>query len=120
MGDFYDLQVYQLAHSLAMDIFEVTKLFPKEERYSLTDQIRRSSRSVCANFGKAYRRRNYPAHFLGKLSDCDAENTETEIWVQFCFDCKYIDEEKRNNLLVKCRQVGKLLGFMIKNPDKFK
>ncbi len=76
MSSFRDLKVYQLAFKLAMDIFETTKLFPKEEKYSLTDQIRRCSRSVCGNIGEAYRKRRYPRHFVSKLSDSDAENTE--------------------------------------------
>ena len=78
---FRKLQVYQKAFKLAMEIFEMTKTFPKEEKYSLTDQIRRSSRSVCANIGEAYRKRIYPKHFISKLSDSDSENTETQ---NFC------------------------------------
>ena len=85
MSDFKDLLVYQKAFDLAMDIFEVSKKFPKEERYSLTDQVRRSSRSVCANFAEAYQRRRYPAYFLSKLNDSDTENAETEVWLDFAF-----------------------------------
>ena len=112
-------QVFKKAYKLAMDILEVSKSFPKEEKYSLTDQVRRSSRSVCVNFGEAYRRRKYPAHFLSKLSDSDAENTETEIWLIFAFDCKYITAEIFNDFKSRCTEVGKLLGFMINNPGKF-
>jgi four helix bundle protein len=119
MSDFKDLLLFKKAYALAMEIFELTKLYPKEERYSLIDQIRRSSRSVCANFGEAYRRRRYPAHFLSKLGDCDAENAETEIWIQFSFDCGYISDETRNKLTAECKEVGKLIGFMINNPEKF-
>ena len=79
MGTYRDLEVYKKAYTLSMEIFLVSKTFSLEEKYSLTDQIRRCSRSVCANFGEAYRRRKYPAHFESKLTDCDAENTETEI-----------------------------------------
>ena len=119
MGSYKDLVVFKKAYELAMEIFEVSKSFPKEEKYSLIDQIRRSSRSVCANFGEAYRRRKYPAHFLSKLADCDAENTETEIWIQFCFDCGYIDAIKLQELLAKCAEVGRMLGHMISNPEKY-
>ncbi len=119
MGSYKDLEAFKKAYALAMEIFEVSKSFPSEEKYSLTDQVRRSSRSVCANFGEAYRRRKYPAHFVSKLSDSDAENTETEIWIQFSFDCKYINEDKFKNLTERSAEVGRMLGYMIQNPDKF-
>jgi len=119
MGTYSDLEVFKKAYKLAMDIYEISKSFPSEEKYSLTDQIRRSSRSVCTNFGEAYRRRKYPAHFLSKLADSDAENTETEIWLKFSFDCKYITELMYNNMVERCSEVGRLLGYMINNPDKF-
>lgn len=76
-----------------MDVFEISKQFPKEEKYSLTDQIRRSSRSVCSNLGEGYRKRRYPAHFTSKVSDSDMENTETQVWLDFAYSCKYIDKE---------------------------
>ena len=79
MGDYKDLIVYQKAYTLAMDIFHVTKSFPQEEKYSLTDQLRRSARSVCTNLAEAYRRRKYKAHFVSKLTDCETENTEAEV-----------------------------------------
>ena len=120
MSDYRDLGVFKKAYALAMDIFEISKSFPKEERYSLTDQIRRSTRSVCANFGEAYRRRRYPSHFLSTLGICDAENTETEIWIQFCYDCKYINETELKMLQEKCTEVGKMIGHMISNPEKYK
>src|SRR5436190_3525542 len=119
MGTYSDLEVFKKAYALAMDIFEVSKSFPKEEKYSLTDQVRRSSRSVCTNFGEAYRRRKYPAHFASKLSDSDAENTETEIWIRFAFDCKYIEESVFFNLKNRCTEVGRMLGHMINNPEKY-
>ena len=119
MGTYRDLEVFKKAYQLAMDIFEVSKSFPKEEKYSLTDQVRRSSRSVCVNFGEAYRRRKYPAHFVSKLTDADAENTETEIWIKFTFDCKYIDEIKFEDFKSRCAEVGKMLGYMINNPGKY-
>ncbi|RLD50492.1 MAG: diversity-generating retroelement protein bAvd family protein [Bacteroidetes bacterium] len=117
---FRQLQVYQKAFKLAMEIFEMTKKFPVEERYSLTDQIRRSSRSVCANIGEAYRKRRYPKHFISKLSDCDAENTESQVWLDFSLSCKYINKEKYNDLISKSEEIGKLLGFMMNNSEKFK
>ena len=117
---FRQLQVYQKAFKLAMEVFEMTKKIPVEERYSLTDQIRRSSRSVCANIGEAYRKRRYPKHFISKLSDCDAENTESQVWLDFSLSCKYINKEKYNDLISKSEEIGKLLGFMMNNSEKFK
>ncbi|MFI5129268.1 MAG: four helix bundle protein [Chitinophagales bacterium] len=120
MGNFKDLLVYTKAFALAMDIFEISKRFPKEEKYSLTDQIRRSSRSVCANFAEAYQRRKYPAHFISKLTDTDAENLETGVWIDFAFACRYIDEAEHKLITVKKDEVGKLLGDIIKNPGKYR
>ncbi len=111
--------VYQKAYKLAMDIFRISKKFPTEEKYSLTDQIRRSSRSVCANFGEAYRRRKYKPHFLSKLTDCEAENTETEVWLDFSKDCGYITIEEYNDLFTGKTEVRKILYHMINNPDKY-
>lgn len=91
--DFKKLLAYQKAFDLAMSIYEVSKLFPKEETYSLTDQIRRSSRSVNANISEAYRKRRYPKHFVSKLTDSDGENSETCTWLEFAFACKYISIE---------------------------
>ena len=119
MASYKSLLVYKKAFELAMEIFEISKRFPKEETYSLTDQIRRSSRSVCANFAEAYRRRKYPAHFMSKLSDSDAENAETEVWLDFSFACKYITNDEYKLLLAKKDEVGRLLGDIIKNPDKY-
>lgn len=113
------LKVYQLAYQLAMEIFEISKDFPKEERYSLTDQIRRSSRSVCANIGEGYRKRRYQAHFVSKLSDSDMENTETQVWIEFAFSCKYIDSTCHNKLMLASLEVGKVLGYMVRNPERF-
>jgi four helix bundle protein len=119
MGSYKDLLVFKKTYSLAMDIFEISKSFPSDEKYSLTDQIRRCSRSVCANFGEAYRRKKYPAHFVSKLTDCDAESTETEIWLKFAFDCKYINQEKYLDLSTRSEEVGRMLGHMINNPEKY-
>ena len=98
MGTYKDLIVYQKAYKLAMDIFERTKKFPSEEKYSLIDQIRRSSRSVCVNFVEAYRRRKYKAHFVSKLTDALTENAEVEVWLDFSKDCKYLEIDEYEDL----------------------
>lgn len=117
---FRKLIAYKKGFELAMEIFEISKTFPKEERYSLTDQIRRSSRSVCANIAEAYRKRTYPKHFYSKLTDSDAENSETLNWLEFSFACKYITLETKNKLESKNIEVGKIINYMMKNLDKFK
>ncbi|MDX9695099.1 MAG: four helix bundle protein [Bacteroidales bacterium] len=119
MSDFRDLRVYQLAYKLAMEIFKITTKFPKEERYSLTDQIRRSSRSIVANLAEAYRKRQYPKHFLSKLSDSDAELAETIVWLDFAKDCEYIRSDDHSCFIKEYEEVGRLLGGMINKPDKF-
>ncbi|WP_113924390.1 four helix bundle protein [Cognataquiflexum aquatile] len=117
--DFRDLLAFQKAYSLAMEIFEVSKLFPKEEKYSLIDQIRRSSRSVCINISEGYRKRMYPLHFASKMSDADMENSETVVWLEFAFSCKYLEEKTYKQLVLKNQEIGKLLNYMIQNPEKF-
>ena len=119
MGDYKDLIVFKKAYKLAMDIFEESKKFPLEEKFSLTDQIRRSSRSVCTNFAEAYRKRRYKAHLLSKLSDSETENIETEVWLDFSKDCNYLPQEKYADFIFRNTEVGKLLWNMINNPDKF-
>ena len=119
MGTYKDLLVFKKAFDLAMQIFEISKTFPKEECYSLTDQVRRSSRSVCANFWEAYRRRKYIAHFKSKLSDCDAEHTETEIWIEFAKSCNYLNEEQYKDLIDKSEEIGRLLGAILREPSKY-
>jgi four helix bundle protein len=119
MGTFRDLIVYKKAFELAMEIFEITKSFPKEEKYSLIDQIRRSSRYVCANIGEGYRKRRYPAHFVAKTTDSDMENTETQVWLDFSVRCNYITEEIYRDKLSKSEEVGKLLQDIIVNPGKY-
>lgn len=114
-----DLLAYKKDFTLAMDIYALSKKFPKEETYSLTDQIRRSSRSVCANLSEAYRKRRYPKHFISKLTDCDAENGETQTWLEFAVACKYISDEQFHILYEKSNEVSKLLNYMILNPEKF-
>ena len=114
------LRVFQLSYKLAMEIFEMTRRFPKEERYSLTDQIRRSSRSVPANIAEGYRKRQYPNAFSNKMSDADGEATETQVWLDVSEDCHYIDHETHDRLISQYREVGSMLGHMIQNPGKFK
>jgi four helix bundle protein len=114
-----DLIVYQKAYSLALDVFSVSKSFPKEERYSLTDQMRRSSRSVCANLREAWAKRRYEAHFVSKLTDADGENTETDTWLDFAQDCFCIYKETHRRLVALCAEVGKMLGAMLINPKPF-
>ena len=119
MSTYKDLLAFKKAFALAMKIFEISKRFPKEETYSLIDQIRRSSRSVCSNFAEAFRRRKYPAHFLSKLSDSDAENADTSVWLDFAFACKFISDLEYKALESDEEEVGRLLGDIIKNPDKY-
>lgn len=117
--NFEDLLAYKKGFSLAMKIFDITKSFPKEETYSLTDQIRRSSRSVCANIAEAYRKRSYPKHFSSKLTDSDAENSQTQTWLEFSLGCKYIDQPTFDELNNESIEIGRLLNYMILNPHKF-
>ena len=118
-GGFKSLKAYQLSYQLAMEIFIISKSFPKEETYSLTDQIRRSSRSVCANIAEAYRKRRYPKNFTSKISDADGEASETSVWIDIAKDCKYINEQVHKSLIIKYEEVGKMLGSMADNPGKF-
>ncbi|GGB84595.1 hypothetical protein GCM10007424_25800 [Flavobacterium suaedae] len=117
--DFRQLTGYKKAFEISMEVFHLSKSFPTEEKYSLTDQIRRSSRSVCANFAEAYRKRRYVNHFISKLTDCDAENSETNVWLEFALKCNYITEEQYISLIQKNNEVGKIINFMINNPEKF-
>lgn len=111
--DFTDLLAYKKGFSLAMLIFEISKEFPKEERYSLTDQIRRSSRSVCANIAEAYRKRKYPKHFISKLTDSDGENSETRVWLEFALASGYINDTTFYNMEIENKEIGKLINYMI-------
>ena len=114
-----DLEVYTKAYDLAMRIFEISKSWPREEAYALTDQIKRSSRSVCSNLREAWAKRRYEAHFLSKLSDCDGENSETDTWLDFARDCGYLSDEQHRDLVQRSQSVGAMLGSMIKNPSLF-
>ena len=114
-----ETKVYKLALELAMEIFEISKTFPKEEIYSLTDQIRRSSRSVCICLLEAYRKKKYTAHFVSKVTDSDMENSETSGWLDFALACKYINELVHRRLISKNVEIGRLLNHMINNPGKY-
>ncbi|MBS3742661.1 MAG: four helix bundle protein [Candidatus Cloacimonetes bacterium] len=114
-----ELDVYKLAYKQAIEIFDISKNFPEEEKYSLTNQIRRSSRSVCANLREAWSKRRYIAHFISKITDCDGENSETETWIDFAKDCKYISTTDYKKLSKNNKLIGQKLGTMIKKADKF-
>jgi four helix bundle protein len=118
-GSFRELKVYQLAFEAAIHIFDLTKSFPKEEIYSLTDQIRRSSRSVCANIGEGYRKRTYPKHFTSKMTDADGEATETSIWLDFALQFGYLSPEEHSAIQEKYLQIGRMLNAMANHPEKF-
>ncbi len=114
-----DLRVFQLAYKFAMEIFEISKSFPPEERFALTGQIRRSSRSVCMNLGEAWAKRRYELHFVSKLTDCDGENNETGTSLLFARDCGYLHPDVASHILEENREIGRMLGAMIKNPHSF-
>lgn len=119
MGKVQDLFAYQKGFKLAMSIFHRTKSFPPEERYSLTDQVRRSSRSVVTNLGEAYRRRRTQKYFEAKLNDCETELCETQVWLEFALACEYIARKEYDEFNALADEVGSLLNFMAQNPKKF-
>jgi four helix bundle protein len=112
-----ELEVYKKAFAVAMDMFKLSKSFPKEETYSLTDQIRRSSRSVCANIAEAWRKRRYEAAFVAKLSDCESEAAETEVWLQFAVECSYLNRDSAAEIYRTYEEVLRMLVAMIDDPD---
>jgi len=112
-----DLKVYQLSFEAGMDVFELSKRFPNEEKYSLTDQIRRSSRSVSSNIAEAWRKRRYPKSFISKLSDSEGEAAETQVWLNYALACKYIDVEKHDNLYDKYDHIISMVVKMIIKPN---
>jgi len=114
-----ELEVYKLAYAIQQEIFEITKAFPKEELYSLTDQIRRSSRSVGANLSEAWAKRRYPAHFSSKLSDADGESEETIHWLHTAYSCEFISEAIHKDLIEKCNKVCGMLNKMSDNADQW-
>jgi four helix bundle protein len=119
VSTFKDLMVYKKAFALAMEIFHITKKFPPEEKYGLTNQIRKSSRSVCSNLGEGYRKRRYEAHFISKVSDADMENSETQVWLDFSLACEYLLKEIYLNLTAKSEEIGRLLNDIIVHPKKY-
>lgn len=116
---FKETKVFKLAFQQAMEIYEITITFPKEETYSLTDQIRRSSRSDCTNLAGAYCMKRYPVHFVSKITDSDGENSETGVWFDFVLACKYITKQKHEEVILRNKETGRLLNHMINNPDKY-
>ncbi|MEM9996702.1 MAG: four helix bundle protein [Bacteroidota bacterium] len=114
-----DLRVYRVAFRLQQEVFELTQGFPKEERYALTDQIRRSSRSVGANIAEAWHKRSYRAHFVSKLSDADAEAAETRHWLDTAQACGYFRPAQKQELSALCRQIGKMLGKMMGEAERW-
>jgi four helix bundle protein len=114
-----DLDVYKLAYELAMETFELSKHFPHEERFALTTQIRRSSRSVCLNLREAWAKRRYEAHFISKLTDSDGENSETDSSLDFARDCEYVSAQEHRVLTGKCAEIGRMLGQMMRKSQSF-
>jgi four helix bundle protein len=116
---FKDLRVYKLAFESQQEIFKVSKTFPAGERYALTDQIRRSSRSIGANIAEGWQKRRYVAHFVSKLTDADGEQAETQHWLDTAGACNYVSEKEQTALLGKCKRIGQMLGTMMAKPEKF-
>jgi four helix bundle protein len=116
---FRDLKAYSLAYDLAIQIFIESKKFPPEEKYSLTDQIRRASRSVAANIAEGYRKKRYPRMFVSKMADADCEATETQVWLDFARDCGYLSPEVQKRLTAGYEELGRMLGSMILKPERF-
>ena len=114
-----DLRVFQTAFKAAMEIYRLSKLFPVEEKYSLTDQVRRSSRSVCANLAEAFRKRRYPKNFVSKLSDCEAEAAETHVWLDFALAYDYVTIEEYEKLYKEYDMILGMLVRMIVEPEKW-
>jgi four helix bundle protein len=119
ISSFKDLRVYKLAFEVQQEIFERSKRFPAEERYALTDQIRRASRSIGANLAEAWQKRRYIAHFVSKLTDADGEEAETRHWLDTATACDYVSEKEQKALLEKCSRIGQMLGTMMGKPEKF-
>ena len=113
------LKVYQISFRLAIDIYNESKGFPEEEKFSLTSQIRKSSRSVCSNIAEGYRKRRYRKHFIHKLTDADSENSETLVWIEFSKEFKFINQNTFENWSERCSEIGYLLNHMINFPEKF-
>jgi four helix bundle protein len=119
INSYKELKVYQSAFEVAMEIFEITKIFPSEEKYSLVDQIRRSSRSVCTNIAEAWRKRRYKAAFIAKLSDAESEACETQVWIEFAARCNYLNKDTSNKIDKKYDQIIGQIVRMIYDADKW-
>ena len=119
ISNFRDLRVYKLAFELQQEVFETSKRFPAEEHYALTDQIRRSSRSIGANLSEAWQKQRYLAHFVSKLTDADGKQAETQHWLDTALACNYLTEREEKGLLGKCSRIGQMLGTMMAKPEKF-
>ena len=116
---FRDLKVYKISRQLSRDIFELSKGFPREEMYSLTDQVRRSSRSIGAQIAEGWGKRRYERHFVSKLTDADAEQLETQHWIETALDCSFVSIDLANDLLDRCSSIGKMLNSMINKAQLF-
>ena len=116
---FRDLIIYQKSRELQHEIFRITKSFPKEETYSLIDQIRRSSRSIGANIAEAWAKRRYEKHFISKLTDSDGEQMETQHWIETALECDYIDQKMSKQLIEKCLEIGRMLNGMMAKAEMF-
>jgi len=114
-----DLKIYQRAYALAMEVFDISRQWPLEEKFSLSNHIRRSSCSVCTNLREAWSKRRYEAYFVSKLTDCDGENSETDTWLDFARDCGYLLKEEHARLTGECEAIGGMLGSMLNNPAPF-
>lgn len=119
VDSFRDLEVYKLSRELASSIFELTKRFPSEEKFSLTDQVRRSSRSIGAQIAEAWAKRRYEKHFISKLTDADGEQQETQHWIEIAYDCEYLTKDEAKHLIKKYQTLGKMIGTMINKSSKF-
>ena len=118
-GSFRDLIVYQKSRKLAKEIKEITQSFPRDEKFSLVDQVRRSSRSIGANIAESWAKRRYEKHFISKLTDSDGEQMETQHWIGTALDCEYIDQSAHNQLITKCLEIGRMLNGMMDKADMF-
>lgn len=116
---FKDLEVYKRQKELSREVFRLSKSFPTEEKYSLTDQLRRASRSIGAQIAEAWAKRLYPKHFISKLTDADGEQMETQHWVIEAGDCGYLEESDSKRLLALCEEIGRMLGSMIRKAESF-
>lgn len=119
VSSFQELEVYKRQRSLSREVFSISKGFPKEEQYALTDQLRRSTRSIGAQIAEAWAKRVYPKHFISKLTDTDGEQAETQHWIIEARDCGYLTVEQSEHLLGLCTEIGRMLGSMIRKADTF-